>query len=110
MLTPFVRPATPAQERYNTKHRKTRVLIEQVFGRWKRRFAILQTRVRVKYNRVPLLVTCCGILHNIAVKYRLPDIDDDDYVEIQDPHNNALRGRQEGQDGLNYRLIIAERF
>jgi len=107
LLTPFIHPTSLAQERYNAKHRKTRVIIEQVFGRFKRRFSILHSEIRVKTNRVPMLVACCAILHNIAVRNRLPDVDDDDYTEDQDAPDIRL---DEVQDGLAYRLLIAERF
>lgn len=106
LLTPFLRPNSPAHERYNRKHRKTRVLIEQVFGRWKRRFSILHMEVRVKYDRVSLIIACCAILHNIAVKYRLPDVGD--YYEEENYIDNFQNN--EVQDGLMYRLIIANNF
>lgn len=70
LLTPFANPQNASQRRYNSSHKKTRVLIEQVFGRWKRRFAILHGEVRVKFERVPMLIACCALLHNIAVQRR----------------------------------------
>lgn len=98
LLTPFLRPSEQAHVRYNSAHRKTRVLIEQTFGRWKRRFAILHGEVRVCYKRVPLLIACCAILHNIAVQHGLPDFeggenDNDDNEPIIDLRNDGCRFR-----------------
>ena len=47
LLTPYRQPATNAQENYNYSHKKTRVLIEQTFGRWKRRFHCLHGEIRM---------------------------------------------------------------
>ena len=35
LMTPFATTRTPSQEAYNSAHTKTRMVIEQTFGRWK---------------------------------------------------------------------------
>ncbi|KAK3085501.1 hypothetical protein FSP39_004263, partial [Pinctada imbricata] len=43
LLTPYLRPATTNQERYNGAHVKARCVIERAFGWLKRRFHCLHT-------------------------------------------------------------------
>ena len=42
LFTPFREPQTAKERRYNAAHAKTRNLIEQTFGVFKRRFEILE--------------------------------------------------------------------
>uniref|UniRef100_A0A915IIS0 DDE Tnp4 domain-containing protein n=1 Tax=Romanomermis culicivorax TaxID=13658 RepID=A0A915IIS0_ROMCU len=86
ILTPYLKPNNNQQHRYNSSHKRTRVLIEQVFGRWKRRFHILHGEIRVFFKNVPKLVLCCAILHNYAVHLNLPDFEDE--VENDDIDDN----------------------
>lgn len=86
LLTPFRNPNCRRQKNFNKAHRKTRVLVEQVFGRWKRRFSILLNQMRLKSPRVCCLaITCSAILHNLAVSRQLPDIDDIEFRDNQPP-------------------------
>ncbi|XP_029672195.1 putative nuclease HARBI1, partial [Formica exsecta] len=48
LLTPVLRPDNDAEVRYNNAHRKTRVIIEQLFGVWKHRFPCLYYGLRTK--------------------------------------------------------------
>jgi hypothetical protein len=41
MMTPFLQPSTPTEERYNRYHAKARNTIERCFGLWKARFRCL---------------------------------------------------------------------
>ena len=40
LMTPYTTTRSAAQEAYNDAHTKTRVVIKQTFGRWKRRFHV----------------------------------------------------------------------
>jgi hypothetical protein len=59
--------------RYNTALSRVRVGVEQVFGRWKRRFHSLHEELRIKLESVPNFIIACAVLHNIAIDRRLPD-------------------------------------
>lgn len=47
--------------------------VEQVFGRWKRRFHSLHEELRIGLENVPNFIIACAILHNIASDRGLPD-------------------------------------
>ena len=47
LMTPLLQPNGAAERRYNAAHKKTRVLVEQSIGRWKRRFHVLHTENRM---------------------------------------------------------------
>lgn len=94
LMTPYTSPSTAAQERYNTAHTKTRVVVEQTFGRWKRRFHVLHSEIRMTPERVCTVIGACAVLHNIALLLNEPMDDDpleDDPEEI-DPYNGPQRG------------------
>ena len=58
LMTAYSDPTTAKERAFNRSLRKTRVLIEQLFGRWKRRFDLLLSEFRMK----PVLVQSCRIL------------------------------------------------
>lgn len=84
LLTPFLNPRTPAEERYNRAHVATRNTIERVFGILKRRFPCLFSGLRNKIDLVLIIIVACAILHNIAIdlneamEYLFDDEEEDD--------------------------------
>ena len=56
LMTPYLRPSTPAEERFNTVHSKTRFTIERTFGWWKRRFHVLNSEIRMHPVRVCTII------------------------------------------------------
>ncbi|KAJ8048621.1 Protein ALP1-like [Holothuria leucospilota] len=53
-MTPFKEPLqSPEETSYNKCHKKERLIIERCFGQLKRRFPILQGRVRIQLRKVP---------------------------------------------------------
>jgi hypothetical protein len=102
LLTAYLHPNNEQQGSYNRHICHTRVIIEQAFGRWKRRFGCL-FYLRNRIDIVCFVIGATIILHNIATQRNLPDFDD--YVEdnpIDDvpnneeennPNNNLLRNR-----------------
>ncbi|XP_002166584.4 putative nuclease HARBI1 [Hydra vulgaris] len=76
LLTPYLNPTTASQHRYSISLRKTRVIIEQVFGRWKRRFHLLHGEIRMTPERTCTLVAACAVLHNLAIQLNDGDMDE----------------------------------
>lgn len=87
MITPFKNPTTTAEMKFNTLHSKERVIIERIFGQLKKRFPILGNVVRIPSEKIPKLIVCCAVLHNVAkhlndsFECELPVTDNPDYVE-----------------------------
>lgn len=110
LMVPFRNPTTPLEIAYNRCLTKERVIIERCFGQLKQRFPILQHTVRLSFNRIPKLIVCCFVLHNIA-KYLqdpqpgLPDCHDGNLalVEGGDEDDVATVGniRHLGEDRRN---------
>ena len=89
LMTPFKNPGNRAQEAYNAAHTRTRARIEQTFGRWKRRFHVLHSEVRMAPEKVCLIVGACSVLHNIAIMQNEPLEDEEanlDIVEVEPYH------------------------
>jgi hypothetical protein len=82
-MTPYMRPNSPSEEKYNVAHKRTRVIIEQAFGRWKKRFGVLHSRIRMSPDRVCTIILACAVLHNIAIQLKEPDVDADLVEEVE---------------------------
>ena len=76
LLTPYRQPISVAQENYNYAHKKTRVLVEQAFGRWRRRFHCLHGEIRMAPDRVCVIIVACAVLHNMAIDWKEPMLED----------------------------------
>ena len=93
------------QERFNSAHSRTRSVIERTFGRWKRRFHLLHSEIRMTPDRVCKLIVACAILHNFAIFQREPM--EDDVLEAEDVDTGHDLGRQ---DGMNVRNLISTTY
>ena len=106
LLTPFLRPDTPAEVNYNWVHKRARCTIERTFGQVKRRFHCIGSILRCSLDRVPSVIVSCFILHNLAKDVGDPDFegeneeDDDDFQDFIDRSDNYLRvkGEQKRQE------------
>ncbi|KHJ77707.1 transposase, IS4 family [Oesophagostomum dentatum] len=67
ILTPFRSPETPGQRNYNKTHKKMRVVVECTFGSWKKRFSILESKIRLKPDKAAKVVMACAVLHNMMI-------------------------------------------
>lgn len=84
LLTPFPAGAlTAAQQRFNYRLSKARVIIERAFGKLKSRWRCLLKQLEESTNRVPQTIITCCILHNICI--RMDDqLDEDDDSDNDD--------------------------
>ena len=93
LMTPYNDPVTAHQRAYNRAHKKTRVIIEQTFGRWKRRFHLLRSEVRMQPEKVCQLIGACATLHNIAITFNEPmeelegNLDEPGVQDYEGPEN-----------------------
>ena len=89
LMTPYTTTRNAAQEAYNDAHAKTRVVI----GRWKRRFHVLHSEIRMAPEKVCMIVGACAVLHNIALQ--LHELMEDEEVEELadvDPYHGPQQG------------------
>lgn len=92
-MTPYTTTRSAAQEAYNDAHTKTRVVIEQTFGRWKRRFHVLHSEIRMAPEKVFMIVGACAVLHNIALQLHEPMEDEEvDELADVDPYHGPQQG------------------
>lgn len=81
LLTPVLRPETDAEVRYNTAHTKTRVIVEQLFGIWKRRFPCLYYGLRTKLSTSIAIICATAVLHNLCIQHNLNEIVEEEFNE-----------------------------
>ncbi len=96
LLTPCLNPTTEKERRYNLAHARTRNTIERVFGIWKRRFAVLASKMRTNLRTTNNIIIACAVLHNIAVENNL-NLNDEPEIPLPDlvqpvPHEQAEHG------------------
>lgn len=100
LLTPYLNPTTCAQERYNMAHTSTRVTIERCNGVLKRRWHCLHGELRYSPARACQIIKSCIVLHNKAIRDKVPlldddtdDSDDDDDPIVLDDRRADVRAR-----------------
>ena len=59
--------------------------MEKTFGRWKRRFHVLHSEIRMTPEKACLITGACAVLHNIAVlmKETMEDGKEIEEVEVE---------------------------
>ncbi|XP_046584320.1 putative nuclease HARBI1 [Haliotis rubra] len=85
LLTPYLNPQGRQQHRYNDSLCATRVTIERTFGRWKRRFHVFHSEVRMTPSRVCRIAVACAVLHNIAISMGEPQNERDNREVLMEP-------------------------
>ncbi|XP_047112338.1 putative nuclease HARBI1 [Schistocerca piceifrons] len=82
LMTLFQNPETPDGRAYNRLKTKERVIIEWSFGQVKRRFPILQNKIRLPQTKIPSVIMPCFVLGNVA-----KHIGDEDFEAPSDDDN-----------------------
>lgn len=65
MMPPLENPRTRTEQLYNESQIRTRNPVERLYGVWKRRFPVLATGMRIKLNKVLVVIIATAVLHNI---------------------------------------------
>jgi len=107
LLTPVLRPENNADVRYNNTHKKTRVIIEQLFGVWKRCFPCLYYGLRTKLNISIAVICATAVLHNIWVYHGFEEIEEE---YVQNEVFEAVHNREEDGIGLSHRRAFITTF
>ena len=76
LLTPYLQPTSTLQSNSNYAHKRTRIIIKQMFGRWKRRFHCLNGEVRMNPVKVCAIIIPCAVLY-IAIQWKQPLLEDE---------------------------------
>ena len=96
---------------FNYRLSRTRMTIENTFGRWKSRFIWFGKRVDMEVKNIVTAVLVSCILHNICEAQNnnfLPQWQNDDVHDVAMPVED-IQEREEA-DGLDIRAILAEYF
>lgn len=107
LLTPVLRPENNADVRYNNTHKKTRVIIEQLFGVWKHCFPCLYYGLRTKLNISIAVICATAVLHNIWVYHGFEEIEEE---YVQNEVFEAVHNREEDGIGLAHRRAFIITF
>ncbi|XP_039279757.1 putative nuclease HARBI1 isoform X1 [Nilaparvata lugens] len=70
LMTPLLRPQTPAEQRYQRALIRTRSTVERMFGLLKNRFRCLHNNNTLRFSprRCCIVIVACAILHNFGIK------------------------------------------
>ena len=82
LMVPYRIPQTPQEMPYNRCITKERVIIERYFGQLNQRFSIPQHTVRLSSEKIPKLIICYFVLHNIAKYLQDPEPEYQNLVKI----------------------------
>ena len=91
LLTPFLKPASAGENKYNEAIFPTRVTIERCNGVLKRRFHCLASILQYQPHKACKIITSCLVLHNMALEFGIP---------IEALNENMHQQQQEADPGL----------
>lgn len=97
LLVPYLNVAGRAEERYNARHKTARNTIERAFGLLKMRFRCLHKSggcLMFSPSRCTKVILTCMCLHNICVKHRLPQPEDEEMVLVEEMQEDGIQEDQ----------------
>ena len=101
---------TPDQERFNYMLSKSRMTIENTFGRLKGRWRRLQKRMDFAIDTVPTVITACCIIHNICEKEKDP-FREHWVIEPTEPSSLSQETRNDApHNGRDLRQVLVDYF
>lgn len=114
LMVPYRNAYAPHENYYNKVHTKERTVIERAFGQLKKKFSILDGRVRLKTERIPTIIICCFVLHN-AAKFLADSDSNSDNSDVEDEETPAAaasyqRRGNSCEEGKRRRNDIAQRL
>lgn len=112
LLTPVCDPKTQQEIIYNDAHSRTRSVMLEAMGIWKKRFPILTIELKLKLDTVQAIIVATAVLHNLAIDMGDNEPDGDLYQEeIDDDELNIEFDDDHTSDGLELReRLITEHF
>ena len=118
-MKPFPHTSTLTwdQQCYNYRLSRARIVIENAFGRLKRRWRCLLKRLDVKPDNLALVITACCVLHNICENHG-EEFDSDWLDDISDdlasfPHPETGSTPMHSPDNIDasiVRNVLVEHF
>jgi hypothetical protein len=109
LLTPVLRPTTPAEVRYNKIQRRTRNTVERAFGVMKMRFRCLHKTggcLQSPPHTSIKIITACAVLHNICIDNAVPHND----IEMMADDDEVYTGEQNAIGTRVRARLIQQRF
>ncbi|KAJ1198079.1 hypothetical protein NDU88_001923 [Pleurodeles waltl] len=102
IMTPIGNASTAAERAYNDAHRRTRSIVERIFGILKSRFRCLDiTGGSLLYSpeMVCKIILTCAILHNICIRRNIPLLEPEPHMpEEEEEEDGALQHEEEQQN------------
>ena len=112
LMTPVLRPAGTADERYNKAQRATRNTVERAIGVWKMRFRCLHKTggcLQSPPETCSKIIMACAVLHNICIDNRLPQ--EEDSADDSDDDDMSTQPSMQQSNGAKSRArLIQQRF
>ncbi|MCL4157690.1 UNVERIFIED_CONTAM: hypothetical protein GTU68_037841 [Idotea baltica] len=106
LMTPLQNLRIRSERNYNYSHKRTRVLIENTFGRWKRRFPVLQFPNRRSLENAAYDIRATAILHNICIQRNDPLPDEDENQDLDNNDGPPVPQQPVDQSGNVHRLYL----
>ena len=85
LMTPMRNPQTRPERRFNKSLSRTRVIVERLFGQWKRRFPILSKGIRMKLETALNIIVATAVLFNITKNDNNALFPDEEVANAEEP-------------------------